>query len=120
MKIVSLQLGWFANPIFSEKGNYPAVMMEQIAKLSGSEGRTRSRLPVLSDYWIGAIRGSADFLGLNYYTSRYVELVNEPYNKDHPSHHADTRLRFSTKPEWKKGKSAWLYSVPTGIRDILK
>lgn len=108
-----------ANPIFGKKGNYPAVMISQIKENSLSEGRDRSRLPVLSADWIKTIRGSADFLGLNYYTSRYADLVNTPYNNI-PSYNADMRMRFTIKPEWKRAKSPWLYSVPTGIRDILR
>lgn len=119
MNFIHFQLGWFANAIFSKEGNYPAVMIRQIDVHSFSEGRNRSRLPVLSDYWINTIRGSSDFLGLNYYTSRLVESVRGPYDNQ-PSNDADRRLRFLIDPEWKKAKSSWLYSVPTGIRDILK
>lgn len=112
------QLGWFANPIFSKKGNYPKVMIAQIASNSFSEGRNQSRLPVLSKGWVRTIRGSADFLGLNYYTSRYVEPVKVPTGAS-PSYYGDTQLKFIIKPEWTRAKSWWLYSVPSGIRDLL-
>lgn len=101
------------------KGGYPAVMSTQIASNSIREGRTWSRLPVLSERWLDMIRGSADFLGLNYYTSRLVELLKEP-NGNSPSYDRDTLLKFSVKPEWKQSKSDWLYSVPSGIGDILR
>lgn len=116
---IPLQLGWFANPIFGKKGDYPAVMSQQINANSFSEGRNRSRLPVLSDHWIDTIRGSADFLGLNYYTSRYVRPGRVPDDAG-PSYYGDARLQLLTKPEWKRAKSWWLYSVPSGIRDILR
>lgn len=119
-RAMAFSLGWFANPIFSEKGNYPAIMIAQIASNSIREGRDRSRLPVLSEYWIETIRGSADFLGLNYYTSRLVEEVQKSEDDNHPSYYKDTKLNFIVNPEWKQSKSDWLYSVPSGIGDILR
>lgn len=112
-----LQIGWMANPIFSREGDYPPVMREQIDSNSLREGFSRSRLPTFSDYWIERIRGSADFLGLNYYTSRYVEPLNEPTDLE-PSYERDRMLNLMTKPEWKHGKA--LYSVPNGLGDILR
>lgn len=94
-------------------------MIQQINANSFNEGRNRSRLPVLSDYWINTIRGSADFLGLNYYTSRYVQPGKVPDDAG-PSNYKDARLQQLTKPEWKRAKSSWLYSVPSGIRDLLR
>lgn len=95
-------------------------MIAQIASNSIREGRDWSRLPMLSEQWIETIRGSADFFGLNYYTSRYVELVKETEDSNRPSFYQDTKLKYSVKPEWKKSKSSWLYSVPSGVGDILR
>lgn len=114
-----LQFGWFAHPIFSTKGNYPSIMIEQIASNSRKEKRSWSRLPKFSKKWIDIIRGSADFLGLNYYTSRYVEILDEPEGKN-PSHWRDMSMKASIKPEWKRAKSEWLYSVPSGLGDLLR
>lgn len=62
--LLSWQFGWFAHPIFSAEGNYPAIMRADIANNSIHEGRPRSRLPIFSQEWIDKIRGSSDFLGL--------------------------------------------------------
>lgn len=94
-------------------------MITQIASNSIREGRSWSRLPVLSEKWIETIRGTADFLGLNYYTSRYVEPLEEPIGQN-PSIWRDVMLNFTVLPEWKQAKSKWLYSVPSGIGDILR
>lgn len=118
-KIDLLQLGWFANPIFSHEGGYPAVMREQIDSSSVREGRKHSRLPTFSSYWIEHIRGSADFLGLNYYTSRYVELLKEPSGVN-PSYDRDLMLNQTVKPEWKLANVFFLYSVPAGLGDLLR
>lgn len=113
------QLGWFAAPIFSSTGNYPAIMIEEIANNSLSEGRSSSRLPTFSKTWIDMIRGSADFLGLNYYTSRMVEKMDEPKGPS-PSYLRDRKLIETTKPNWKHAVTDYLYSVPQGIGDILR
>lgn len=94
-------------------------MITQIASNSIREGRSFSRLPVFSEKWIETIRGSADFLGLNYYTSRYVEMLEEPEGTS-PSLYRDMMMKFTVKPEWKQSKSSWLYSVPSGLGDILR
>lgn len=65
------------------------------------------------------MRGSADFLGLNYYTSRLVEVLKQPSGPN-PSHERDSMLKSAVKPEWKRAKSAWLYAVPSGLGDILR
>lgn len=113
------QLGWFANPIFSKTGNYPSLMRTQVNRISTREGRSRSRLPVFNERWIEAIRGSVDFLGLNYYTSNTVESTEMPEGQV-PSYNSDALTRYGVKPEWKRAASEWLSSVPLGLRDLLR
>lgn len=94
-------------------------MVNRIAINSKREGRLYSRLPTFSKEWNDKIRGSADFMGLNYYTSRYVETPIEPEGRN-PSHWHDRQIKEITKPEWKRAESDWLYSVPNGLGDILR
>ena len=49
--------GWFANPIFTAKGDYPEIMRERIAEKSQHQGLDESRLPGFSDEEIDWIRG---------------------------------------------------------------
>ena len=112
-------MGWFANPIFGQ-GNYPSVMVQQIANNSLYEGRSRSRLPEFSENWIAKIRGSADFLGLNYYTSRMVDVNGYEINVQNPSFQRDRMYQRKVNDEWRHGHSNWLYSVPNGLGDILR
>lgn len=119
-RAMSFDIGWFANPIFSEDGGYPQVMVDEINDRSKREGRPWSRLPEMTDEVRDYIKGSADFLGYNYYSSRMVQLNTSDYNPEiEPSFASDNRLIFFTKPEWKRAKSTWLYSVPEGLRDAL-
>lgn len=94
-------------------------MVKQIDTNSKREGQLNSRLPTFSKEWNDKIRGSADFLGLNYYTSRYVETLNEPEGIN-PSHARDRQIKEIIKPGWKRGNTNWLYSVPNGLGDVLR
>lgn len=116
---MEFQVGWLAHPIFSPAGGYPPVMQTVINSNSIREGRSWSRLPTLTSKWKDIIRGSADFFGLNYYTSRYVELASQPHGPN-PSWERDTGLTNHVRPEWKQSRSKWLYSVPQGLGDILR
>lgn len=95
-------------------------MVHQIANNSLNEGRSRSRLPVFSEHWITKIRNSADFLGLNYYTSRMVDTTGYETFGQNPSVQRDRMYQRKIKSEWKLGHSDWLYSVPNGLGDILR
>jgi beta-glucosidase len=55
--LFEFQLGWFAHPIFSEEGDYPAVMKEYVARHSAEEGYPESRLPEFGQVWIDYIKG---------------------------------------------------------------
>lgn len=94
-------------------------MKAQVASNSIREGRDRSRLPKISEIWNEQIRGSADFIGINYYSSRLVTTLPLPKYKS-PSFGVDLRQKYEIKPEWKRAKSDWLYSVPSGISDLLR
>lgn len=94
-------------------------MKRQIAQNSIAEGRNQSRLPELTLEWAEKIRGSADFLGLNHYTSRWVELKSEIANEK-PSYEKDMKIELTTKPEWIKSNINWHYSVPEGIGGLLR
>lgn len=95
-------------------------MKTQIMKNSFAEGRAHSRLQQFSPEWIKKIRGSADFLGLNYYTSRLAKTLPQTKPLSRPTFEHDLRQNHDTKPEWKRAKSTWLYSVPSGIGDLLR
>lgn len=119
-RAMQYDIGWYAHPIFSKTGGYPKVMVEEINTRSKQEGRPWSRLPEMSDKIRKYIRGSADFLGYNYYSSRMVQLNTSAYDpKSEPSYWSDVHTIFTTQPEWKMAKSTWLYSVPQGLHDAL-
>jgi beta-glucosidase/6-phospho-beta-glucosidase/beta-galactosidase len=119
-RALNFETGWFAHPIYSDVSGYPQVMIDEIDARSKREGFPWSRLPEMSERTKDYIKGSADFLGYNYYSSRFVELDPSDYDPTAPpSHYRDSRIIYSIDPKWKQAKSEWLYSVPEGLRGIL-
>ncbi|XP_055841529.1 myrosinase 1-like [Episyrphus balteatus] len=112
-------LGILAHPIFSKSGGYPDIMIMDIGANSQKEGRIRSRLPSFKNKWRDIVRGSADFLGLNYYSSRYIKRASKP-NGVSPSWERDMDCDTSIDSNWLRAKSDWLYCVPEGLEGILK
>lgn len=118
-KSIEFDLGRFSNAIFSKEGGYPQIMIDQIGNKSMTEGRPWSRLPTMTNEVKQHILGTADFLALNYYTSRLVKPREEDPNLP-ISWWADTNLDGPIDPTWKRAKSLWLYSVPQGLQDLLR
>lgn len=119
-RALHFDIGWFANPIFSKAGGYPQVMVDEIDARSRREGWQWSRLPGMSAMIKNFIRGSADFLGYNYYSSRLVQLNTSDYDPNaEPGWASDSRMIYSVDDKWKRAKSTWLYSVPEGLHDAL-
>ncbi|XP_058802879.1 myrosinase 1-like [Phymastichus coffea] len=111
-----VQFGIYAHPIFSKNGNWPQLIIDTVGNISKLEGLPRSRLPVLSEEWIAEIKGSADFLGLNHYTSMLVE----PETLDGDQTPSDDGLSASYDPNWEDTAFDWLKIVPEGFANALK
>ncbi|CRL03447.1 CLUMA_CG016473, isoform A [Clunio marinus] len=118
-RALQYRLGWFANPLFGT-GGYPHVMIDEINERSKVEGRPFSRLPQMSEEVKKLILGSADFLGMNYYTSSLI-LINKAERdpREEPSWFSDSGVKESADPTWKQAKTFWLYSVPDGLKSLL-
>lgn len=62
---LQFQFGWFAHPMFID-GDYPEVMKAMIAEKRAELGQN-SDLPVFTPEEKNLLKGSADFIGLNYW-----------------------------------------------------
>lgn len=112
--------GFLAQPIFGATGNYPQVMIDEIAARSVVEGRAFSRLPMMSVDLVKYIRGTADFFGLNYYTSFLMETNKTAREtNEEPSWLKDVGIQQSADPNWKQSKLPLIYDVPQGLRSLL-
>lgn len=108
--------GLYANPIFL--GGYPQVVIDRVNANSLAEGRPWSRLPEFTPEEIEYVKGTSDFFGLNYYTSRIVQHTDSPWG-DNPSRSRDESVHAYTNPDWPSA-NGWLYSFPYGLRFIIK
>ncbi|XP_078588140.1 lactase/phlorizin hydrolase-like [Branchiostoma floridae x Branchiostoma japonicum] len=117
-RYIQFYIGWFAHPIYSAAGDYPAAMKDIIREKSLAEGLQESRLPQFTPAEIDRIKGTGDFFGLNHYTARIIQNRVDP--TDTPGYSNDRNLSESTAPEWPRAASEWLYVVPWGLRRLLK
>ncbi|CAK9146796.1 unnamed protein product [Ilex paraguariensis] len=103
-------LGWYLEPLTS--GDYPRNMRSIVGK----------RLPKFSTIESKMLKGSCDFIGLNYYTSTYVannpspNTVNLSYSTDS---HAILTFERDGQLIGAQAGSVWLHVYPRGIRDLL-
>lgn len=99
------QLAWFADPVF--KGDYPKVMRQRLG----------DRLPQFTKEDKEELMGSADFIGLNHYSSL---LAHEPAEiPQYGGYWADIFVDFSAKDDWRQNDMGWSI-VPDGCREMLK
>ncbi|XP_027344125.1 beta-glucosidase 12-like [Abrus precatorius] len=101
---------WFMEPLYS--GTYPAVMVNKVGE----------RLPKFSEREYLMVKGSFDFIGLNYYTANFA--ANIPCQQGNLSILTDPCARLTTErngsPIGPKASSNWIYIYPQGIQDILE
>lgn len=89
-------------------------MRDAIDTKSRDEGRTFSRLPEFTAEQKEKLKGSADFLAINHYTSRLIiPYFMDEGMKDWTSD--DDLFTDGKDPSWERAKSNWLYSVPQGM-----
>lgn len=104
-------VSWFADPIYF--GHYPPSMV----------GRVGERLPEFSPEEIEMLKGSADFFGLNHYTTMYAadaagQLdLSSVYGNGGLSEDQDVNL--SVDPAWELTNMQWAI-VPWGCRKLLE
>uniref|UniRef100_A0A1I7ZVY1 Cytosolic beta-glucosidase n=1 Tax=Steinernema glaseri TaxID=37863 RepID=A0A1I7ZVY1_9BILA len=122
--LVQSAFGWFANAIFSEEGDYPAVMKANMERLRRKEGRETSRLPEFTQEQIKELRGSADFMGLNYYISMIgtkEKGLHEP--RESPTVNStwgrDVGIYMYADIHWKQMGTTWIRYHPEGLYHLL-
>lgn len=103
-------LGWYMEPL--TRGEYPLSMRFMV----------KHRLPRFTKQQSQMLKGSFDFIGINYYTSNYALQI--PTSNNMPlSYSTDSRANLTGERNGKligpQGGSSWLYVYPRGIRDLL-
>ncbi|KAK3933253.1 Lactase-phlorizin hydrolase [Frankliniella fusca] len=113
-------LGWFTHAIFSPEGDYPAIMKERIAKTSADQGLIRSRLPAFTTKEIDELKGSADFFGINHYTSSRTRFATPEEEKASlGTRGGDWGTVTYFDEAWDKTIADWHRVAPKGFRGLL-
>ncbi|KAK4253658.1 hypothetical protein QN277_010305 [Acacia crassicarpa] len=101
---------WFLEPLNS--GKYPEVMVKHVGK----------RLPKFSRRQALVVKGSFDFIGVNYYTTYYA--FNVPCQTENQTALTDACFNSTTErngvPIGPKPGTNWLYVYPRGIQEVLE
>lgn len=109
-RAVDFVLGWFMDPLTN--GDYPFNMRALVG----------DRLPKFTEEQSQLVKGSFDFIGLNYYTANFVDSLpyvnqfNISYNTDSYTYQTPERNGVAIGP---KPGSTWIYVYPQGIHDLL-
>jgi beta-glucosidase len=103
--------GWFTDPVVF--GDYPAIMRERVG----------ARLPEFTQAQKELLKGSADFLGLNHYTTHYASRQPAGQNEISADEGnggiaADQVVCLSSDPKWISTSMGW-FVVPWGFRKML-
>ncbi|KAG2396452.1 Beta-glucosidase 24 [Vigna angularis] len=101
---------WFMEPLYS--GTYPAIMVKNVG----------GRLPKFTRSEYLMVKGSFDFIGLNYYTSTYATSTSCP--RERPTAFTDACVTLTSRRNGvligPKAASDWLYVYPPGIQGLLE
>jgi len=109
---MDLQAGFWADPIYTETGDYKQYVKDVMAQHAKEKGYT---VPPFTEDEKAENAMAADFFGLNHYTSRLLSPGDCGESKDECY-----ALSADTCSEWPTSGSDWLYSVPWGFRRLLK
>ncbi|KAG8375749.1 hypothetical protein BUALT_Bualt10G0132700 [Buddleja alternifolia] len=114
-RALDFMLGWFLEPVLT--GQYPQNMIKCVPK---------ENLEQFTEKESELLKGSLDFLGLNYYTARYA--ANDPNPSYKKGYYFDGKVAFSEKKVGEEKPIGivppdgifWLNIVPWGIYKLLK
>lgn len=118
-RCMQFQLGIFAHPIYVN-GDFPELIKKLVANHSAAVNIT-SRLPVLTSQEQSLINATADYFGLNHYTTILAE-AKEMYtgNTTEQKYEADQNLVKRHRDSWPLTGAYGFRKVPWGIRKLLK
>uniref|UniRef100_A0A2P2QLP5 Vicianin hydrolase-like n=1 Tax=Rhizophora mucronata TaxID=61149 RepID=A0A2P2QLP5_RHIMU len=110
LRALDFFFGWFAHPVTF--GDYPQRMRSAVGK----------RLPKFSEEESKMLKGSLDFLAVNYYTTNYAESA--PFSSIvNVSYATDRRTTLTTDkngvPIGTPTALSWLFIYPSGFEEFL-
>ncbi|XP_048140107.1 beta-glucosidase 17-like isoform X2 [Rhodamnia argentea] len=102
--------GWAAHPV--TYGEYPETMRRYVG----------SRLPKFTAAQSTMVKGSLDFMAINYYTARYVDESSSSSTSLNMSYGTDCHCNITAEkdgvPIGQPTAQDWLYIYPEGLREF--
>lgn len=114
-RVLAFHLDFFAKPRFID-GDYPEVAKSQVASMRLKQGYPSLRLPRFMEEEERMIKGTADFLAVQCYSSHLIK-----YQENHQGELGilqDAEIEIFPHPSWIS--LDWVYMVLWGIRKLLK
>ncbi|KAI5073824.1 hypothetical protein GOP47_0011837 [Adiantum capillus-veneris] len=114
-RCLEFELAWILDPILM--GDYPASMRRFVA----------SRLPCLTEAESKELKGSVDFVGLNYYTANYAQNIKEEVNPSSRWYSTDRQAKLGCVgadgeligETMGPADIGWIYNCPWGLPKLL-
>ncbi|XP_050212183.1 beta-glucosidase 12-like isoform X2 [Mercurialis annua] len=110
-RALDFMYGWFMNPL--TYGSYPRSMINLVG----------NRLPNFTMEQSLMVKGSFDFIGLNYYSTFYAYSVPSANNSINITYSTDSLTNLTTErngiPIGPTDGSVWIHVYPKGLRDVL-
>ncbi|OMO71757.1 Glycoside hydrolase, family 1 [Corchorus olitorius] len=112
-RMIDFEFGWFVEPVI--RGDYPQSMRRLV----------KDRLPIFTSEEKNLIKGSFDFIGLNYYTSRYAKHVPIDPKAAPISYFEDEHVNATVAKDGvdigpKAPGNSYVYIYPKGLYKMLK
>ncbi|XP_050289312.1 beta-glucosidase 11-like isoform X11 [Quercus robur] len=105
-RAMDFQIGWYADPLVY--GDYPDVMKKYLG----------SRLPAFTNFESNLVKGSFDFLGLNYYNMLYIKDDSSKLNMEVRDFDADMAIELTAI---QNDISVNKFSIePWGLQELLE
>ncbi|KAM5575291.1 beta-glucosidase 11 [Rosa sericea] len=105
-RALDFYIGWFINPLVF--GDYPDSMKKNVG----------SRLPAFTSLESRSVKGSFDFLGLNYYYTDYIKDHSSSLKMENRDFNADVA---ATPISMRSNSSAFEYSTASwGLKELLE
>uniref|UniRef100_A0A0N4ZR45 Cytosolic beta-glucosidase n=1 Tax=Parastrongyloides trichosuri TaxID=131310 RepID=A0A0N4ZR45_PARTI len=114
-----VMLGTFAEPIFGDNGDYPDYIKEVHEKLRINEGNSDTRLRLFDDNEKKLLKGSADFLGYNYYTPYAVFKGKNKFPGPSDQFSDDYDFSVTGPSEFKPAGDGWVQDAPSVFKKTL-
>ncbi|KAA8532779.1 hypothetical protein F0562_032812 [Nyssa sinensis] len=107
-RTLEFMYGWFMEPLKS--GTYPAVMVEYV----------KQRLPKFTEEQSSMVKGSFDFIGVNYYSANYVFDV--PCKTEELSYSTDPCINRYGGTKWDSHWSPGIgeYDIKKSLQDSMR